>query len=299
MQALSVRFYKRLILVVLLLLILIPTVLAVRFGLQNAGLRKQLAAQDGPVQSAGAVPPGEAVDLVGDGIGYQSLYPELYSSAQVPKERKVETDTVYLTFDCVPGENTREILDILDDYGVKATFFIADGTQDGETELLREIVDKGHAIGLESYSNSYQTVYQSVSSYLEDLDKLNTLIYDATGVRAELVRFPGGSVNAYNSAIYQELIAEVLRRGYVFYDWNVSGGDTQVGAPNAQNIVNNVMNGMYDKDWGIVALRDSVGKEAARDALPELINGLKSSGYSLQPLTPDVMPAIFSYKNAP
>lgn len=298
MKTLSVRFYKRLILVILALLIAVPTALAIVFGVQNAGLRKALAGETGAnrpdpgVSQVPLTPEGAAID-------YQLLYPELYSSAGTTGRHPPQEKTAYLTFDCTPGENTRKILDALDEYGVKATFFVGAGAEESSLDMLREIVERGHAIGLRCYSDSYQTVYQSVTAYLDDFQQIYDLVYEATGVRAEIFRFPGGSINAYNSGIYQELIAEMLRRGFIYFDWNVSGEDTRLGGLTAEQVSDSVLNGMEGKDWGIIALRDAAGKGVVAEALPAAISGLKEKGYDLQPLTAEVMPVIFSYKNAP
>lgn len=299
MKTLSVRFYKRLILVVLALLILIPTVLSIVLGFQNARLRRALAGGEPGTEDPDPARPTNALELEGAPIDYQLLYPELYGTAEVPEKRVEKSGVVYLTFDCTPGENTRLILDILDDYGVKGTFFVTGTVDPIAPSVMEEIVRRGHTIGLRSYSDSYQEVYRSVDAYLEDFKQIYDLVYATTGVRAEIFRFPGGSINAYSSGIYQELIAEMLRRNFVFFDWNVSGEDTHIDNQEVFQVADNVVNGVSGKDWAIVNLRDSVGKAAATEALPGVIESLLAMGYSLEPLKANVMPVIFSYKNAP
>lgn len=298
MKTLSVQFYKRLILVVLALMILIPSVFAVVFGVQNSALRKQLAAAGlgtGP-SAEGTRPPAE---LMGSPIGYQELYPELYSSHEIAPERIYRENTVYLTFNSTPGENTEAILNVLNDYGVKATFFLSGVEDPAAYELMRTIVQKGHAIGLNGYSDSYQQIYGSVESFLEDFEAIYDLVYETTGVRAEIFRYPGGSINAYNSGFYQELNGEMLRRNFIFFDWDVSGEDTLVEGADANRIRERVLSGMENKNRGIILLRDAIGKEAVAEALPGIIEGLRSRGYEFHPLTADVMPVVFSYKGAP
>lgn len=299
MKTLSVRFYKRLILVILALLILIPTILWRHAAGENAKLRSQLEAQQPEVSQSPGNNPLEGVDLEAEPIEYQAAYPELYSAVQIPEQRVQASDMVYLTFDSDISPNTRRILDTLDEYGVKATFFV-NGTTDAEAQaILREIVNRGHSIGLRSYSNSYQEIYQSVSAYLDDFSRIYNLVYEVTGVRAEIFRFPAGSINAYNSGIYQELIAEMLRRNFVFFDWNVSGEDTRVDGVTADSVQDSVLSGMEDKPRGIILLRDTADKTAVADALPGILIGLQSRGYSFQPLTLAVRPVVFSYNSAP
>lgn len=300
MKTFSVRFYKRLILVILALLIIVPTVLWRYTAGQNEKLRSQLETQQ-PVasQDPEKKDPLEGIDLAAEPIEYQTAYPELYSGVQIPDQRVQANDMVYLTFDSDISPNTRRILDTLDEYGVKATFFV-NGTTDAEAQsIMREIVNRGHSIGLRSYSNSYQEIYQSVSAYLDDFSRIYELVYEVTGVKAEIFRFPAGSINAYNSGIYQELIAEMLRRNFVFFDWNVSGEDTRVDGVTADSIQDSVLSGMEEKPRGIILLRDTADKTAVADALPGILIGLQSRGYSFQPLSLAVRPVVFSYNSAP
>ncbi len=293
MKTLSVRFYKRLILVALLLLILVPMIFAITLNAQNKELRTQL-------EEGGQLPGGKpGLSQVAEPMEYQTAYPELYGTAQIAEQRVRAANAVYLTFDSDLTDNTRLILDVLDQYGLKATFFVNGTTDEGGLAIMRDIVSRGHSIGLRSYSDSYQEIYQSVDAYLKDFEQIYNLVYETTGVKAEIFRFPAGSVNAYNSGIYQELIAEMLRRNFIFFDWNVSGEDTQVGDLTADSVASSVLSGMDGKERGIVLLRDSADKMAVVDALPGIIAELQNRGYNFQPLTAAVLPVVFSYKSAP
>lgn len=89
-----------------------------------------------------------------------------------------------------------------------------------------------------AYQNKYPELYVTrIIDYKEEKSKTVYLTFDDgpsynTGaildllkecnIKATIFRFPGGSINAYNSTIFQELIAEMLRRGYTYYDWNVT-----------------------------------------------------------------------------
>ena len=113
-------------------------------------------------------------------------------------------------------------------------------------------------------------------------------------MRPDLFRFPGGSVNAYNMDLYQEIIAEMLRRGFVYYDWNVGSGDTMRGAT-AGTIADRVVGGMPEKR-GIVLLHDSANKLQTVQALPRIIERLQGQEYSFAPLDRTVRPCTFAYK---
>lgn len=308
MKTFSVRFYKRLILVVLALMYIIPVALAVFFGVRSADLGKKLAEVENPSESRfpmesggdiGPLPSGSGLDLIAEPLYYQTLYPELYGTAQIAEQRVRAVDTIYMTFDCDPSGNTRRILDILDTYGIKATFFVGGSTDAEALAVIKEIVERGHSIGLRSYGNSYERIYQSVETYLEDFKEIYDLVYQTTGMRAEIFRFPEGSVNSYNGGIYRELIAEMLRRNFVFFDWNVSGEDSSLGEMTADDIKQRVVTNVAGKDRAIIQLHDSVGKEAVIEALTGILDDLRNQGYSFQPLTAAVLPVVFSYKSAP
>ncbi len=299
MKTLSVEFYKKLILVLLALLIIIPTVCAVVFGVQNSLLRRQLAAIATEGGQNGSQASGKPLDFFAEPIDYQKLYPDLYSTGEIGTERLYEENTVYLTFNSTPGDNTGSILNILDDYDVKATFFLSGSADSVSLDQMKAIVARGHNVGLNGYSDSYQQIYGSVGDYLADFKAIYDLVYETTGVRAEIFRYPGGGINAYNSGFYQELNAEMLRRGFVFFDWDVTGGDTLLEGASADQIQSTVLTGMEGKDRGIVLLRDAVGKEAVPEALPGIISSLREQGYQFKSLTAEIVPVVYSYKGAP
>lgn len=229
-------------------------------------------------------------------LEYQSKYPSLYVDNQfifVESKQK----TCYLTFDDGPTEeNTEEVLDILKKYDVKATFFVIYRDSASEKALYKRIVDEGHTIAVHSASHKYNKIYTSVDAYLADFEKLSNHIESITGVKPTIFRFPGGSVNSYNMDIYQELIAEMIRRGYVYYDWNVSSGDTSTSHGDVSTITENVLNGCKkDSNDKIVLLHDGIGHSNTVQALPTIIEGLIEQGYTFSALDNTVAPVLFGF----
>ena len=113
---------------------------------------------------------------------------------------------VYLTFDDGPSIYTDEILDILDRYHVKATFFVV-GKDGSEAEAaLQRIVEDGHTLGMHSYSHKYKELYESLDSFTEDFARIRDDIYQATGVESVYYRFPGGSSNTVSNIDMHEFI---------------------------------------------------------------------------------------------
>ena len=191
-----------------------------------------------------------------------------------------ETDEkikVYLTFDDGPSVNTQRILEILDEYDVKATFFV-NGPASEKTDLeplYKRIVEEGNAIGMHSYSHKYKDIYSSEEAFETDLDKIHTLIYNETGIDTKLYRFPGGSGNTV-SKLPMQTFADVLHdRGYEYYDWNIYPGDRTGKSYPKEEIVSGVLDNIDEYRTAIVLLHDSDNHDSTVEALPELIEGLQ------------------------
>ena len=195
----------------------------------------------------------------------------------------------YLTFDDGPSDNTLKILDILDSYGIKATFFVV-GT--AKTEYMPQIVTRGHAIGLHSTTHNYSTIYADVNSYLADIQQISDIVYNTTGVRSNIIRFPGGSSNMvsaqYCKGIMSDLTVRMPQLGYSYYDWNVSSGDASAARVPAATIVNNVLKGAKGKNSICVLMHDTGAKTTTVEALPAIIEGLDAMGFRFAPLTAEV-----------
>lgn len=146
---------------------------------------------------------------------------------------------IYLTFDDGPSVYTKELLNILKEYNVKATFFV---TGNGNIEYIKKAYNEGHSIGIHTYSHVYKNVYASEEAYFNDLEKVQKIIKEQTGEESRLVRFPGGSSNTvsrFNKGIMTRLSKELERRGYKYFDWNVSSSDTVKS--NSDDIANTVI----------------------------------------------------------
>lgn len=195
----------------------------------------------------------------------------------------------YLTFDDGPSNNTLKILDILDSYGIKATFFVV-GT--AKTDYLPQIHSRGHAIGLHSATHNYRTIYSSVNHYLTDIKTISDIVYSKTGVRSNIMRFPGGSSNgvsaSYCRGIMTELTALMPSLGYSYYDWNVSSGDAAANSVPSATITSNVLSGARGKSSICVLMHDTGAKGTTVQALPAIIEGLHGMGFRFAPLTAEV-----------
>ncbi|MEG1993366.1 MAG: polysaccharide deacetylase family protein [Oscillospiraceae bacterium] len=232
-----------------------------------------------------------------DGIEYpyQKKYPQLYAEKQ--QVDSVKPNVCYLTFDDGPSKLTTEVLDILDKNNIKATFFVVINSNTNY-DLIKDAINRGHSIGIHSHTHNYRKIYADVDSFINDMDTANNLLIENTGYKASVIRFPGGSINSYNSGYYSELVSEIVRRNYHYFDWNVSTQDASNNITKNQ-IINNVEKGLdiYGKDDSriIVLAHDSQGRYATVDSLQEIIDKIAEKGYTFETLDNSVPIMSFGY----
>lgn len=202
------------------------------------------------------------------------------------QEHSVEVDpegkTIFLTFDDGPCPDTVHLLDVLKKYNVKATFFVVDT---GYPEIMKRIVEEGHSIGVHTRTHRYNEIYASPEAYFEDLMGMQQVIYDATGVRTYLMRFPGGSSNLVSSGskgIMTFLTNAVQDAGFSYFDWNVDSDDA--GKAMSKNaVLNNIRKGVGDKKTSLVLQHDI--HPYSVDAVEDLIAWGMANGYTFLPLS--------------
>lgn len=322
----SVKFFRHIITLTVAFLILTLLIVVIALSVENRALKKDLEYSQNDVKSITAtfnsfkknssetssdqqssaveeqsssqaesdVSKVEQENIDFEVPAYQSLYPELYSVGV--GEYVDDTGCAYLTFDRCPSQNTLKLLDILDKENVKATFFISKSTIENEAEVLKEIVKRGHKIGIQSYGANLGKIYNSVAEYLDDLNKIYNYVYEVTGVKANLIRFAGGSINTYNSHIYREIIAEVVRRGFVYFDWNVST-DTSMSTNSPKKMYNTIVRDSAYADRLIILSNDLSSSANINIALPDIIKYLKEKDFKFEVLSNNVKPIVFGYKN--
>lgn len=311
----SVRFYKNLILLVVIALILTPTLIAVHKHIGLTEVEKQVeqmeaelvqvreeldaleqqgddleAALEDAVQAA-----SEEAAFMADVPNYQLMYPDFYAPERVQTAQVQEEGVIYLTFDDGPTSNTDTVLQVLAEKEVKATFFVTGRSDELSAQRLRAIVEQGHTLGMHTYCHDYDTIYESVEAFLADMYEVFVMIREATGETPTLFRFAGGSINGYNSGLYQELMAEMLRRGFIPFDWNMSAQDATSKTLSVETVINNVMNSAAGKSRGIVLLHDGAYQQTTAQALGTIIDRFREMGFRFDRLHTDTKPILFAY----
>lgn len=197
--------------------------------------------------------------------------------------------TMYLTFDDGPSEeNTSAVLDILKAHNIRATFFVVGENVRRHPEVARRIVEEGHTIGVHCNRHVYDEIYESRESYLADFEAACDAVYEVTGVEVKLFRFPGGSVNGYNKDVYEDIVAEMTERGFIYFDWNGSLEDA-VSKSTPGQLVENAVKSTLGRKKVVMLAHDIVYNTTL--CLEDLIDSFPE--YRMEPLTEEVSPVQF------
>ncbi|GHU45112.1 hypothetical protein FACS1894111_13250 [Clostridia bacterium] len=200
---------------------------------------------------------------------------------------------VYLTFDDGPSNLTPEVLDLLDQYHAKATFFVVHSNDDSYKTYLSEIVKRGHTLALHSYSHDYGKIYASADAFLKDFTQLDDWVAEETGLHPKLYRFPGGSTKGGKSMV-NAIIGNMTAKGYQYYDWNVSSGDGNAKTTTL-DIIANVCDNVKSHSEPVVLMHDSAGKGNTLAALPTILRNLSAEGYTFSSLNETMKPVQFNH----
>ena len=191
---------------------------------------------------------------------------------------------IYLTFDDGPSAYTMNILNTLDKYNIKATFFV---TCSGSDNAIKEEYKRGHTVALHTCTHKWD-IYSSTVSYFNDLEKVSNRVLRITGQKSMIMRFPGGASNTvsrkYNKGIMTTLTSEVLKKGYHYFDWNVSTGDAG-GCTTKSCVYNNFVKGIKKNRANIVLMHDI--KKFTMEALDDMLSYAVSNGYTFAKITMD------------
>ena len=192
-----------------------------------------------------------------------------------------EEKQVFLTFDDGPTDNiTPQILDILKNEGVPATFFILGSRAEKHPEVLKRAYDEGHYIANHGYSHVYSTIYSSVETVWGEYAQTEQVIRNCIGIQeynSFLFRFPGGSSGGKYSKIKANAKEYFDSQRIATINWNALSGDAE-GAETREEQLEYIRNTSQDNTL-IVLLHDAYDKEVTVEVLPEIIKYYRDQGY--------------------
>ncbi len=195
---------------------------------------------------------------------------------QVNKTLEKKGKTAYLTFDDGPTASTSQILDILQNYHVQATFFMIEPKIWNYQEEVKRMIAENHAIGSHSVTHQKNIVYKNPKSLLEEMQKTRDTLYTITGVDSRLIRVPYGS-KPYLTAPFRNVLAE---HHFQVWDWNVDSNDWRFTKEEILNTVKKQVKKLNEKNiTPVILFHDR--KETA-EILPAIIEFLQAEGYELK-----------------
>jgi peptidoglycan/xylan/chitin deacetylase (PgdA/CDA1 family) len=187
---------------------------------------------------------------------------------------------VYLTFDDGPTVITPQLLDILKENDVKATFFIVGKEIAGREDILKRIYEEGHGIGLHTYSHNFKNIYRSEETFISEMDKASESVKEILGndVDIKVIRFPGGSAGQLNENFKNKLNG----KGYKIFDWNVCLNDGINPNLSPEAIFQNAKKCKSAKDLRIILAHCNSNNKTTLQALPQIIKYYKELGYNFK-----------------
>lgn len=296
-----VRRLKKIIVGVIITAIVVPLICAIVFAGLFIHTRSQLQDIQAQYNDLLAV-----MEQLKDDYPDNQEEQEVFSTSEIKDSERNTTETevsedenlddtdlrkVYLTFDDGPSPNTGEILDILDKYGVKATFFVVGKTDEESAMYYKRIVDEGHTLAMHSYSHKYSQIYESKEAFAEDLIKLQEYLYDTTGYWSRYYRFPGGSSNTTSKIDMNVLIDYLGELDIEYFDWNIASGDAVSYNLSADRIFDNCVAKLDEFHNAVILMHDAQARKSTVEALPRVIEYIQAMDDTvILPISDDTVP---------
>jgi len=245
----------------------------------------------------------ERVEYTGKDEDGKRLY-EIGTTVKLHSNEVGADKVIYLTFDDGPMVRydldmtvyytTDELLSVLDEYGVKATFFLAgyQMVKSDRSHFVNELFDRGHLIACHSYSHDFGKIYDSTDDFISDVKEFESALEEILGKEkcdsiGKYIRFPGGTES--NGIIFGdeslEYINAIRGEGYKVYDWTLLTNDADddyrlAGESDKDYFMRSVKEGLEGakgKNKPLILLMHD--KKEMTDVLPDILDHLIDEGY--------------------
>ena len=217
------------------------------------------------------------------------VYPQM-TAEKVEKVANIyhsDYKRVFLTFDDGPSKTvTPEILRILDEYGVKATFFVLGSRAEIYPELIQDEYNKGHYVANHGYSHKYSSIYASIDNVIDEYTTTENIIRNCLGMeeyKSNVFRFPGGKPGGKYANLKQQAADALKEMNVAYLDWNCLTRDSE-GSFDKDTLVRNMIDTAGEKTSIVVLMHDAGNKITTYEALPEVIEYFKNNGYVFENL---------------
>ena len=220
-------------------------------------------------------------------IEKQAKIPKLTEQGKENIKNIYHTDkkVAYLTFDDGPSNNTHQILDILKQNNIKATFFVLGSQVEIFPETPNRIYNEGHYIANHGYSHKYSEIYQSPEQVLNEFNQCNQIVAKTINVpeyNSHLFRFPGGSVGGKYAELKKQAITLLEQNNILHIDWNALTGDSEKVNPTEEYLMDNLQKTTEGKNSLVILMHDAQAKKITAETLPKVIEYLQQQGYSFE-----------------
>ena len=181
---------------------------------------------------------------------------------------------VYLTIDDGPSEYTDEIIKILNDNNVKATFFMINPNMQAYPQQVKNIVSNGNTAGFHSVSHDIHKLYATDNSAKEEFDINQKTFKEIIGQTSKIIRLPFGSKPYTSRASYNAIV----NAGYKLWDWTLDTEDWKSTSP---QIVETIKKHTHDTDNIVLLIHERKQTVAVLD---EIIKYFKKEGFEILPI---------------
>ena len=205
-------------------------------------------------------------------IEKQAKIPKLTEQGKENIKNIYHTDkkVAYLTFDDGPSNNTHQILDILKQNNIKATFFVLGSQVEIFPETTNRIYNEGHYIANHGYSHKYSEIYQSPEQVLNEFNQCNQIVAKTINVpeyNSHLFRFPGGSVGGKYAELKKQAITLLEQNDILHIDWNSLTGDSEKVNPTEEYLMDNLQKTTEGKNSLVILMHDAQAKKITAETL--------------------------------
>ena len=222
---------------------------------------------------------------------------DVHKSNEIVEEEKAvainNKKIIYLTFDDGPSSKvTNNVLDILKENKVKATFFLIGNQIKGREAVVKRIYNEGNSIGLHSYTHNYDKIYNDEDDFIEEMIDCRNEINKVVGIKPNIIRFPGGSHKRLSNSFLKKL----HNRNFKVYDWNLENSDGLKPKTSPCELYEKAINGSEKKDKIILLLHCTDNHQNTCKALPKIIEYYKSKEYEFRVVTEETKELYFPIK---
>lgn len=197
-------------------------------------------------------------------------------------EQAYHHHVVYLTFDDSPTRYTDQLLQTLQQYHAKATFFMVGNRMKQRPQIVRNVANAGYSIGLHSMTHQADKVYQSKRAPTHEMLKTQQVLQNITGIKSQMIRLPYGSIPYLTIAMRIPL----SQQDFKIWDWNVDSKDWKYhNGRYVQHTIKQIKKMSRKHLAPIILLHD---QQETIQYLPELLTYLNEHHYKTKVLSEDM-----------